>query len=173
MLAEPGTATPDLLRRDAYPHWRTDVIRFADLDPLGHVNNVAYLTFVESGRVMFFSDLGRSVDRADFTWMTVRLELNYLQQLSLPGTDSPCAAHAVNLARISSRMGRARLSDRSTIAMTHVDVGTGVLEVGRSSVRLSHAVFPLWVARDDRNLATRSPQQQPSARGVRVAGRPL
>ena len=108
MLAEPGTATPDLLRRDAYPHWRTDVIRFADLDPLGHVNNVAYLTFVESGRVMFFSDLGRSVDRADFTWMTVRLEINYLQQLSLPGT---------------------------------VDVGTGVLEVGRSSVRLSHAVF--------------------------------
>jgi acyl-CoA thioester hydrolase len=53
MLAEAVTATPDLTTRGAYPHWRTDVIRFADLDPLGHVNNVAYLTYIESGRVMF------------------------------------------------------------------------------------------------------------------------
>jgi len=108
MLAEAVTATPDLTTRGAYPHWRTDVIRFADLDPLGHVNNVAYLTYIESGRVMFFSDLGAAVASPEFAWMTVRLEISYLQQLSLPGT---------------------------------VEVGTGVLDIGRSSVRLSHAIF--------------------------------
>ncbi len=108
MLAEANTATLDLIARGAYPHWRSDVIRFADLDPIGHVNNVAYLTYVESGRVMFFSDLGQDVADPKFAWMTVRLEINYLQQMSLPGT---------------------------------IEVGTGVLDVGRSSVRLSHAIF--------------------------------
>ena len=108
MSAEVEPTTGDLLTRNSYPHWRTDVIRFADLDPIGHVNNVAYIAFFESGRVMFFRDLGCAVDQPDFAWMTVRLEINYFQQLSLPGT---------------------------------IDVGTGVLEIGRSSVRLSHAVF--------------------------------
>jgi acyl-CoA thioester hydrolase len=57
---------------------------------------------------MFFSDLGTAVASPEFAWMTVRLEISYLQQLSLPGT---------------------------------VEVATGVLEIGRSSVRLSHAIF--------------------------------
>lgn len=108
MSVEIEPATSDLLIRDSYPHWRTDIIRFADLDPIGHVNNVAYVAFFESGRVMFFSDLGCRVDQPDIAWMTVRMEINYHQQLALPGT---------------------------------IDVGTGVLEIGHSSVRLSHAIF--------------------------------
>lgn len=101
-----GVAAP--WPRAAFRHWRRDVIRFADLDTLGHVNNVAYATFLETGRVGFFVDLGVPVDGADRRWMAVRLELDYRHQLSLPGT---------------------------------VDIGSGVLDLGRTSVRLAHGIF--------------------------------
>ena len=108
MTTAVDAATPNLRDKTSYPHWRTDIIRFGDLDPIGHVNNVAYVSYFESGRVMFFSELGCRVNESDFAWMIVRIEVNYLQQMSLPG---------------------------------EVVVGTGVVDIGSSSVRLSHAVF--------------------------------
>ena len=103
-----GRAAAAPLPRAAYRHWRRDVIRFADLDTLGHVNNVAYATFLETGRVGFFVDLGVPVDGAERLWMAVRLEIDYRRQLSLPGA---------------------------------VDIGSGVLDIGRTSVRLAHGIF--------------------------------
>lgn len=35
-----------------------DRVRFAELDPLNHVNNVAYLTWFESARVLYFKHIG-------------------------------------------------------------------------------------------------------------------
>ena len=37
-----------------YPHQVTDVIRYADLDPQGHVNNAVFSTYLETGRVAMF-----------------------------------------------------------------------------------------------------------------------
>jgi acyl-CoA thioester hydrolase len=43
----------DLKDRGTYGTWATDVIRYNDLDPNGHVNNGAINMFFEDGRVMF------------------------------------------------------------------------------------------------------------------------
>ena len=41
---------------------RTDVqMRFSDTDALGHVNNVAFVAYAETGRVDFLKRLGKSV----------------------------------------------------------------------------------------------------------------
>lgn len=38
-------------------------IRFSDVDVLGHVNNTVYMTFYDTGKAHFFSDvLGRKID---------------------------------------------------------------------------------------------------------------
>ena len=63
------TTTVELLQRQSYPHWRRDVIRFADLDPIGHVNNLVYISFFPSGRVILSRDLGRAVDDPAFAEM--------------------------------------------------------------------------------------------------------
>ncbi len=69
-----------------YPHRVTDIIRFADLDPQGHVNNAVFSTYFESGRVAMFRnpDLGIGVPGA--TYVLVRIEINYLRELHWPGT---------------------------------------------------------------------------------------
>jgi acyl-CoA thioester hydrolase len=41
-----------------YRHAIEFVVRFADLDALGHLNNVAIVTMCETGRVEFTHDLG-------------------------------------------------------------------------------------------------------------------
>jgi len=58
--------------------------RFADLDLLGHVNNVAYLVYVQEIRLKLLSRLlGDRLSRMNH--VVVRNEIDYLRELSLGG----------------------------------------------------------------------------------------
>ena len=43
---------------DGYRHSTPITIRFGDLDAMGHVNNAMYLTYMETGRIQYYRDLG-------------------------------------------------------------------------------------------------------------------
>ena len=75
----------DLTSVDTFDHWIRESIRFADLDSLGHVNNVAFSTYYESGRVRYFSDLGSPVDLREFVWMAVKISVEFKAQMNWPG----------------------------------------------------------------------------------------
>ncbi len=80
--APPGKPQPQLAD---YPHRVSEIIRYADLDPQGHVNNAVFATYFESGRVAMFrnEDLGIGVDNA--TFVLVRQEIDFLRELRWPG----------------------------------------------------------------------------------------
>lgn len=42
---------------DGFRHQINLPIRYRDLDTLGHVNNVVYLTYIEQARITYFNDL--------------------------------------------------------------------------------------------------------------------
>lgn len=75
-----------LPRLEDYPHRVTDIVRYADLDPQGHVNNAVFATYFETGRVAMFRlpDLGIGVPHA--TFVLVRSETDFLRELRWPGT---------------------------------------------------------------------------------------
>ena len=91
----------DLTSADSFQHWVRDSIRFADLDTLGHVNNVAFVTYFESGRVRFMSDYGIPVDSQDVVWMAVKLTVEYKAQMNWPGN--------VDIGTCVSKIGRTSL----------------------------------------------------------------
>jgi acyl-CoA thioester hydrolase len=68
-----------------YPHRAKDIVRFADLDAQGHVNNAIFPTYFETGRVAMFRepDLGIGVPNA--TFVLVRQEIDFLRELTWPG----------------------------------------------------------------------------------------
>ena len=68
-----------------YPHRVSEICRFGDLDPQGHVNQAVFMTYFESGRVAMFrnKDLGIGVPGA--TFVLVRMEVNYMKELHWPG----------------------------------------------------------------------------------------
>jgi acyl-CoA thioester hydrolase len=59
--------------------------RFGDLDPLGHLNNVAYAALFEQGRVMF----NRTIDERHFRvpgvrWLVAAVAIDYLAEGHFP-----------------------------------------------------------------------------------------
>ena len=57
---------------DGFPFVHREVTRFSDLDPMGHVNNAVYLTWIENARIEFLRRLG-AFDRPDIQEMAMIL----------------------------------------------------------------------------------------------------
>lgn len=68
----------------AYHFWAREQVRFADLDMLGHVNNKAFFTFAESGRVAFLSETRLWVPGSVRQNVIRHAELDYLRELHFP-----------------------------------------------------------------------------------------
>lgn len=76
----------DLTNESSFTYWCEDKIRFADLDTYGHLNNVAYATFAESGRVDFLSAIiEASLDGEGEGWVIAKLTINFLTSAYYPG----------------------------------------------------------------------------------------
>ena len=71
-----------------YPHRVTDIIRYADLDPQGHVNNAVFATYFESGRVAMFRDPDLGIGVANATFVLARQEIDFLNELR-PNSATP------------------------------------------------------------------------------------
>jgi acyl-CoA thioester hydrolase len=76
--------TNDATDPAAYKFWTTEHVRFADLDMLGHVNNKAFFTFAESGRVAFLSQSKMWMPGAVRQNVIRKAELEYLRELHYP-----------------------------------------------------------------------------------------
>jgi acyl-CoA thioester hydrolase len=63
----------------------SDIIRFGDLDPQGHVNNTVFATFFETGRVMLLREPGNELGAPGATTVLARLDIAFLRELHWPG----------------------------------------------------------------------------------------
>jgi acyl-CoA thioester hydrolase len=52
-------------------------VRFRDLDPMGHVNNAVFLTYIEQARVAFFAEAGAATGLEDMTMIVARVEIDF------------------------------------------------------------------------------------------------
>jgi acyl-CoA thioester hydrolase len=52
-------------------------VRFRDLDPMGHVNNAVFLTYLEQARVAFFSEMGAATGLEDMNMIVARVEVDF------------------------------------------------------------------------------------------------
>ena len=68
---------------DSYPFSDTTETRFQDLDPMGHINNVAMAGLFENGRVRFNRTL-IAHKRDDQRWLIAAVAINYLEEAYFP-----------------------------------------------------------------------------------------
>lgn len=78
-------ARPDSWRINpaVYPYGTSVQTRFQDLDPLGHVNNVAMGALFESARVRFNHALGLVRFRGH-RWLVAQVRIDYLAEAHFP-----------------------------------------------------------------------------------------
>ncbi|GAB2982138.1 acyl-CoA thioesterase [Amycolatopsis acidiphila] len=83
-LQAPIRPDSSLSRRDRYPLWHDVPTRYGDLDPLGHVNNVAITRLYEEARVLFEQTLRQRHAFRPARGMLVQLNVHYLGETRYP-----------------------------------------------------------------------------------------
>ena len=89
----------------------------ADLDRLGHVNNIAYMRWVQEAATAHWSAVAPAADQAKVLWIVLRHEIDYLQQAFL--SDGIVARTWVGKAsrvRFERHTELLRASDRAVLA---------------------------------------------------------
>lgn len=106
---------PDLTDASLYNEWSEDTIRFGDMDATGHVNNVAFARYVESGRVPFMrSDIIPAYDETQ-RFVVGHLSIHFRAQAFWPGTVRIGTAVA-KLGRTSITLGHGLFVEGKCIA---------------------------------------------------------
>ena len=89
ITGEPLVNAPSRLdnqpRLEDYPFRLSDNVRFADLDPQYHVNNVVYSTYFETGRVTLMRNPAYGLMPEGMSWMLVRLAIDFRAEVNWPG----------------------------------------------------------------------------------------
>jgi len=65
------------MRTEPLPFELTIPVEPADIDELGHVNNVAYLRWVQDVAVTHWKAIASAVDQAKLRWVVLRHEIDY------------------------------------------------------------------------------------------------
>ncbi|APG63367.1 thioesterase [Sphingorhabdus lutea] len=76
---------------DNYPFSHRTETRFADLDMLGHINNVAMAGLFEHGRGKFNHAIEVERRTADQRWLIAKVEINYIAESFFPDPVDICS----------------------------------------------------------------------------------
>lgn len=107
--ASPGYPSNPLLREAArYRHWERERVRWSDTDQLGHVNNLAFAAYCETGRSQFMAQATMQNRELGRLFVVSQLVVNFIGELHWPA---------------------------------EVRVGSGVLDIGRTSYRIGQGLF--------------------------------
>lgn len=82
---------PWQLLRETYPYSIEVPPRFADLDPMGHINNVAIASMFETGRVMFHHQLNTHPREMGVRWLVAAVNLSFVQEMHAPHSVAICS----------------------------------------------------------------------------------
>jgi acyl-CoA thioester hydrolase len=116
---------------DTFPCWYPLQIRFRDLDPLGHVNNAVYVTYLEEARSYYFAALER--------WLKEWPSEEVHQEESRP--ENPRIQTGPRAARYGLLVKEVCCTyELPLIRDDHAEVGVRVARAGRTSFTMEHQI---------------------------------
>jgi acyl-CoA thioester hydrolase len=136
-------------RLEDFPYRLTDNVRFADLDPNGHVNNAVYATYFETGRVTLVKDRSYGLMPPGLAWIMVRLDIHFRAELRWPGTVE-MGLGVAKFGRTSVTFDQVVFSEGRCVASAR-SVTVLIDESTRKSTPLTEAIrakFQPWLRRE-------------------------
>jgi len=117
-MARPDSALLDPAR---YPFGNAVTTRFADLDPNGHINNVAMAAVFEDARLRFITAVGMPKNADGARFMVANVTIDYLAQAYYPA-GLECRVGALPGGRSSWSLRQLLLQDGRPVATAHVTI---------------------------------------------------
>ncbi|HBA43459.1 MAG TPA: thioesterase [Alphaproteobacteria bacterium] len=102
-------------RRATYRHLHRDIIRFADLDPNHHLNNVKFFEFCQESRVAMFREIGAHDGQDGRAWMIVNLSIDFKNQVHWPA-EMETGTVVLRLGNSSARLGQGLFNEGRCVA---------------------------------------------------------
>lgn len=98
---------PDVTRRETYRIWGKEHVRYADTDANGHVNNVSYAAYLETGRTTLAQACGLPIGlHSGMHTVLARVEIDYRAELHWPASlDLGCAVVRVGSSSVTVIQG--------------------------------------------------------------------
>jgi len=107
---ETTRTTVSSTEREFYKLWTPVTLRYGDTDRQGHINNAAYCTFFESGRVAFLCHEHGTIADDGFSFVIAKLSLDFLKEMNFPGTVE-VGTRVNNIGKSSFTCGQALFKD--------------------------------------------------------------
>lgn len=114
------------------PHTTTQILRFCDTDALGHINNAVYAVMLEAGRSELAREAGLLDPEAGHTVVLVRLELDFLREMTWPGE--------VTIETWVSRIGNKSANLEQRILQAGVETGRAKTVIALMSTTTRRAI---------------------------------
>lgn len=114
-MASNDTHDVDLTQPDFFLHWTKDVVRYADTDRQGHVNNAVFATFFESGRVTILYGSDKPLAPTDASFVIARLGLDFKEEIRWPSEIS-IGTTVLRIGRSSVTLGQGLFVERRCVA---------------------------------------------------------
>lgn len=110
-------ATPGIVLEEyaTFRHMHRDILRFADLDPNHHLNNVKFFEFCQESRVALFRSIGAHDGEDGRAWLIVNLSMNFVDQVHWPG-EIETGTVVLRLGNSSARLGQGMFNDGRCVA---------------------------------------------------------
>ena len=135
-------------RLEDFPYRLSDNVRFADLDPNGHVNNAVYASYFETGRVTLVKDRSNGLMPPGLSWVMVRLDMHFRAELHWPG-QIEMGLGVVKFGRTSVTFEQAVFSEGTCVASAAA-VTVLIDETTRKPTPLTEEIranFQRWIRR--------------------------
>ena len=109
---------PDVTRRETYRIWGKEHVRYADTDAQGHVNNVSFAAYLETGRTMLAQACGMPIGlHSGMHTVLARVEIDYRAELHWPAS--------LDLGSAVVRVGRSSVTVIQGVFQGELCVATG------------------------------------------------
>lgn len=105
----------DLKDAGFHLHWTKDVVRYADTDRQGHVNNAVFATFFESGRVAILYSPTTPLAPDGGSFVIVHLSLDFSAEIRWPSEVS-IGTTVLAIGRSSVTLGQGLFVDQQCVA---------------------------------------------------------
>jgi len=100
----------DLTDHAAYTFWTRDIFRWGDTDGMGHINNVQFARYCESGRLAYLGACGFGGELPADEFMIVHLSIDFRAQMHYPG-EVMIGTRVMRIGRTSARVGQGLFQD--------------------------------------------------------------
>jgi len=117
-----------LQQRASFKHWLVERVRWSDTDQVGHVNNLSFSTYCETGRTEFLAHLIRRDAETRVLMLMAQMNVCFLGEAHWPG-EVDVGTCILDIGNSSCRMGHGLFVGDQCICtadslMVHVDVTT-------------------------------------------------